>query len=147
MPALAVSPVTDLSKRGRIFIIYSFLRYLSLQRKSHLCIPFLGIAWPQSQFPHTCVCERFIYSQEDRSIYFPAAELADRSWKYINLSQIYECRNWETEHYNSVLEITVSFLGIHYWEPDIYLYWTLAGPSFALMLVWNFLYSRFISGK
>jgi hypothetical protein len=29
----------------------------------------------------------------------------------INLSQIYECRNWETEHYNSVLEITVSFLG------------------------------------
>ncbi len=29
------------------------------------------------------------------------------------------CRNWETEHYNSVLEITVSFLGIHKWEPDI----------------------------
>ncbi len=25
----------------------------------------------------------------------------------INLSQIHECRNWETEHYNSVLEITV----------------------------------------
>ncbi len=24
---------------------------------------------------------------------------------YINLSQIYECRNWETEHYNSVLKI------------------------------------------
>ncbi len=36
-----------------------------------------------------------------------------------NLSQIYECRNWETEHYNSVLEITVSFLGIHNWEPFI----------------------------
>jgi hypothetical protein len=33
----------------------------------------------------------------------------------------YECRNWETEHYNSVLEITVSFLGIHKWEPDIYI--------------------------
>ncbi len=27
----------------------------------------------QSQFPHSCVCERFIYSQ-DRSTYFPAAE-------------------------------------------------------------------------
>ncbi len=40
--------------------------------------------------------------------------------QYINLSQIYECRNWETEHYNSVLEITVSFLGIHKWEPGIY---------------------------
>ncbi len=31
--------------------------------------------------------------------------------QYINLSQIFECRNWETEHYNSVLEIT-----IHFWE-------------------------------
>jgi hypothetical protein len=40
----------------------------ALQRKSHLCIPFLGIARPQSQFPHSCVCERFIYSQ-DRSTY------------------------------------------------------------------------------
>jgi hypothetical protein len=30
-----------------------------LQRKSHLCIPFLGNARPQSQFPHTCVCEQF----------------------------------------------------------------------------------------
>jgi hypothetical protein len=34
-----------------------------------------------------------------------------------------ECRNWETEHYNSVLEITFSFLGIHVhiWELDIYI--------------------------
>ncbi len=30
-------------------------------------------------------------------------------------------RNWETGHYNSVLEIKVSFLGIHKWEPDIYI--------------------------
>jgi hypothetical protein len=29
----------------------------TLQRKSHLCIPSLGIARPQSQFPHSCVCE------------------------------------------------------------------------------------------
>ncbi len=32
-----------------------------------------------------------------------------------------ECRNWGTEHYNCVLEITVSFLGMHKWEPDIYI--------------------------
>ncbi len=31
---------------------------------------------------------------------------ADRSWEYINLSQIHECRNWEQGH-------TVSFLGIY----------------------------------
>jgi hypothetical protein len=43
------------------------------------------------------------------------------TYSYINLSQIYESGNWETEHYNSVLEITVSFLGIHKWEPDIYI--------------------------
>jgi hypothetical protein len=43
----------------------------TLQGKSHLCISFLGIARPQSQF--LCVCERFIYSQ-DWSTYFPAAE-------------------------------------------------------------------------
>ncbi len=43
----------------------------ALQRKSHLCIPRKVIARPQSQFPHSCVCGRFIYSQE-RSKYFPA---------------------------------------------------------------------------
>ncbi len=31
----------------------------TLQQKSHLCIPFLGIA--QLQFPHSCVCEWFIF--------------------------------------------------------------------------------------
>ncbi len=46
---------------------------LGVQQNSYLCIPFLGIARPQSQFPHSCVCERFIYSQ-DWSTYFPAAE-------------------------------------------------------------------------
>jgi hypothetical protein len=39
----------------------------TLQGKSQLCIPFLGIARPQSKFPHSCVCE-------DWSTYFPAAE-------------------------------------------------------------------------
>ncbi len=41
----------------------------TLQLKSHLCILFLGSAWPQSQFSHSCICERFIYSQ-DPSTYF-----------------------------------------------------------------------------
>jgi hypothetical protein len=34
---------------------------------------FSGVARPQSQIPHPCVCERFMYSQ-DRSTIFPAAE-------------------------------------------------------------------------
>ncbi len=53
-------------------------------------------------------------------LYIPCNRIG-RSWKYINPSQIYECRNWEIEHYNSGLEITVSFLGIHKWESDIYI--------------------------
>jgi hypothetical protein len=45
------------------------IKVTALQRKSHLCIPFLGIARPQPQFQHSCACERFIKSQ-DRSTYF-----------------------------------------------------------------------------
>jgi hypothetical protein len=45
-----------------------------LQRKSHLCIPRQGIALPQFQFSHSCVCERFICSQ-DGSTYFPASRI------------------------------------------------------------------------
>ncbi len=92
---------------------------------------FSGIARPQSQFIHSCICEGFIYSQ-DLSTYFPPAKQADRSWKYINLSQIYECRILETEHYNSVLEITVSFMVIHKWEPCRHLYWIVTRPSFTV---------------
>ncbi len=40
---------------------------------------------------------------------------------YNSLADIYECRNWETEQYNSGSEITVSFRGKHKWEPDIYI--------------------------
>ncbi len=35
-------------------------KYHALQRKSHLCILRKGIARPQSQFPHSSICERFI---------------------------------------------------------------------------------------
>jgi hypothetical protein len=36
-----------------------------------------------------------LYILKDRSTYFPAADYADRSWKYINRSQNYEYRNWD----------------------------------------------------
>jgi hypothetical protein len=42
-----------------------------------------GIARPQSQFPHSCVCDRFIHSH-DRSAYSTAEKYVDRSWEYIN---------------------------------------------------------------
>ena len=68
------SPVKLLQLSGQIhqpYFISSKNMYSvgKLQGKSHLCIPFLGIAPPQSQFPHSCICERFIYFQ-DWSTYF-----------------------------------------------------------------------------
>ncbi len=49
-----------------------------------------GIAWPQSQFPHLCVCEGFKYCQ-DRSTYFSAVAAEGRlivgiykSWDWSN---------------------------------------------------------------
>ncbi len=48
-----------------------------------------GIEWPQSQFPHSCVCERFIYSH-DRSVYSATGKYVDRSWEYTNCSQTHK---------------------------------------------------------
>jgi hypothetical protein len=40
---------------GRLLTLHIVCAGYTLQRKSHICIPFLGIAPPQSQFPHSCV--------------------------------------------------------------------------------------------
>ncbi len=64
----------------------------TLKRKSHFYIPFMGIARTPSRFPHSCVCERFIYSQ-DRLTFLQ--QNADRSWEYISRSQTHECGNWD----------------------------------------------------
>ncbi len=53
----------------------------TLQRKSHLAVPRKEVARPQSQFPHSCVCERFIYSH-NRSAYSPSP------WVIISLSPL-----------------------------------------------------------
>ncbi len=44
-----------------------------------------------SLFPHSCICEQFIFSR-DRSAYFAAAKQADRSCEYLKHSQIHEVR-------------------------------------------------------
>jgi hypothetical protein len=84
---------------------------VALQRNFDLYIPRKGTAQPQSQFPHSCVFERFIFSQ-DRSTYFPASEYADRPTEYINLIRKYECRSWDCGSAVLFLKIYVSNLGI-----------------------------------
>jgi hypothetical protein len=46
------------SQRSRDLFLYEFNLLPALQRNFDLCIPRKGIARPQSQFPHSCVCER-----------------------------------------------------------------------------------------
>jgi hypothetical protein len=65
---------------------------------------FLGIARPQSQFSHSCVCERFIYSQ-DRSTFFLQQNRQTVHWNMcINRSQTHECGNW-------VCDSAIPFMG------------------------------------
>jgi hypothetical protein len=54
--------------------------------------------------PNSCICERFIYSQ-DRSTYFAAANKGGQIGGIKNRSQIHKCNNWERDR-------AVSFLGI-----------------------------------
>ncbi len=61
------------------------LPVFTLQRRSNLCIPRAETARPRSLFLHLCICERFIYPHFGPPIL--------KSWKYINSSQIHECRN------------------------------------------------------
>jgi hypothetical protein len=73
--ALLCVPIMCISSDGleweKLFCWHSVTGVQSpaLQRKSHLSVPILGIERPQSQFLHSCVCERFVYSK-DRSYYF-----------------------------------------------------------------------------
>ncbi len=39
----------------------------------YICIPSLGIARPQPQFPHSCVFERFIYSQDQSTLHISSS--------------------------------------------------------------------------
>jgi len=80
----------------RCFVCSSFWCAAKTQyRKFETNIPRKGILRPQSQFPHSCVCERFIY-YHDWSAYSSAGTYVDWSWVYIkNGSQTHECGNWD----------------------------------------------------
>ncbi len=99
-------------------------------QKTDLFIPRNETAQPRSQFLHSCtrICARFLYSQY-RSSYLASA----KSWEYINRSQILEYGNWETEHYDSVLEIMEprSFISGNTSIGTRHL-WILTDPSFVV---------------
>jgi hypothetical protein len=83
----------------------------TLQRKSYLCISFLGITRPQSQFPHSCVCERFIYSK-DRSTYFlQHNRQIDGGNNKIAHRQ--KCGNWDSG--SAIPFLGIFFSNFRYW--------------------------------
>jgi hypothetical protein len=103
---------------------YAIQKYSTLHRKFKHILPEMKLRGLIHNF-------HILVSVSD--LYIPMIGLQTNRWEYINRSQINECANWETEHFNSVLEITVSFRGIHNSEPSIYsVYWILTGPSFAV---------------
>jgi hypothetical protein len=63
-------------------------------RKFETNNPRKGIARPQSQFPHSCVCEQIYIFPRSICLFCPR-KYVDRSWEYINHSQTYECGNWD----------------------------------------------------
>ncbi len=61
-------------------------------RKFETNIPRKEIPGTQSQFPHSCVCERIIFPRW--VCLFCWRKYVDRSCEYINRSQTLECINW-----------------------------------------------------
>ncbi len=66
----------------------------TLQRKSHFSIPFLGIVRPQSKFPHSWVCERFILYMPRNGPHISRSRIGRLIVEYISRSQTHECRNY-----------------------------------------------------
>jgi hypothetical protein len=77
-------------------------------RKFEINISRKGIVRLQSQYPHSSVCVRFIYSH-DRSAYSAAGKYVDQSWEYISRSQTHECGNWDWGR-------AIPRKGIHKWD-------------------------------
>ncbi len=64
-------------------------------RKFETNIPWKGISGSQSKFPHSCVCERIIYSHDGSAFSAGGNIWTDPGgWEYINRSETHECGNW-----------------------------------------------------
>ncbi len=97
----------------------------TLYRKSNLCIPSNEPARPRSQFLHSVSVSNLYIPRISLPIWLQQNRKTDpRNISIAHKFTTHECGTWETEHYNSVLEITRSrsfISGLHKSEPDIYI--------------------------
>ncbi len=63
--------------------------------KFEITIPRNETSRPRSQFPHSCICERFIYSYDRSTNAIQQNRRTDRGNLHINRSHIHEWKNWE----------------------------------------------------
>ncbi len=81
----------------------------ALQRKSHLWIPFLGIARPQSQFPHSwSVSDLYIPSIGP---HISCRELQDHLWEYV----IWNIWMWKLDCGRAIPFLEIFVLIFQYW--------------------------------
>ncbi len=79
----------------------------ALYRKFETKITRNETAWPHSQFPRSCICERFIYTH-NRSANFAVLHFGtDRGNIHINHLQIHECGNWGSRQHSFISGIFV----------------------------------------
>ncbi len=86
------------------YIIFSTHTAKKQFRKFEPNIPRKGFVRPESQFPHSCVCELFKYSHV-RSAFSDEGNMWTDPGN-INRSQTHECRNWVWGH--AILRIGIN---------------------------------------
>jgi hypothetical protein len=92
----AISQGLSFNLKSTVTAIYPMYMYTAKTqyRKFETNISRQEIARTQSQFPHSCVFERFVYSH-DQFAYSAVGEYVVRSWEYIHRSQTHERGNWD----------------------------------------------------
>ncbi len=77
-----------------LIILFGHLTAKTKCRKFETNNPRKGISGSQSQFPHSCVCERIIYSHDGSAFSAGGNMWTDPGNICINRSQTHECGNW-----------------------------------------------------
>jgi hypothetical protein len=86
-------------------------------------IPRKGITRPQSQFPHSCVCDRFIYSHDRSAYLFCCRKYVDRSCIHGNIKffkQIFPEKELHGLSPNFHIHVSVSDLYVYSHDRSAY---------------------------